>query len=50
MFFNFKKKDDRFSDNDYSLSRSEATSTYWDKAVLTWRKGVVFRLDNPSGI
>jgi GWxTD domain-containing protein len=50
LFFNFKKKDDRFSDNDYSLSRSEATSTYWDKAVLTWRKGVVFRLDNPSGI
>ena len=50
LFFKFNKKDNKFSDNDYSLSRSEAINTYWDKAVLTWRKGVVFRLDNPTGI
>jgi len=50
LFFKFNKKDNKFSDNDYSLSRSEAINTYWDKAVLKWRKGVVFRLDNPTGI
>jgi GWxTD domain-containing protein len=50
LYFKFNKKDNKFSDNDYSLSRSEAINTYWDKVVLTWRKGVVFRLDNPTGI
>lgn len=50
LFFNFKKKNDRFSDNDYFLSRSETLVTYWDQAVASWRKGVVFRLDNPEGI
>jgi GWxTD domain-containing protein len=48
LFFHFKKRDSRFSDNDYSLSRSETVASYWDKAVLNWRKGIVFRLDNPS--
>ena len=50
LFFNFKKKENVFSDNDYYLSRSETLVTYWDKAVATWRKGIVFRLDNPEGI
>jgi GWxTD domain-containing protein len=50
IFFTFKKKENRFSDNDYSLSRSETTVTYWDKAIVNWRKGIVFRLDNPSDI
>ena len=50
LFFNFKKKDNKFSDNDYGLSRSETIVTYWGKAVMTWRKGIVFRLDNPSDI
>jgi GWxTD domain-containing protein len=50
LFFTFKKRDNKFSDNDYSLSRSETVVTYWDKAVLSWRKGLVFRLDNPSDI
>jgi len=50
LFFNFKKKNDRFSDNDYFLSRSETLVTYWDQAVASWRKGVVFRLDNPEGL
>lgn len=50
LFFSFKKRDNKFSDNDYSLSRSETVITYWDKAVLSWRKGLVFRLDNPSDI
>ena len=48
LFFNFKKKENIFSDNDYYLSRSE-TPTYWDKAIASWRKGIVFRLDNPEG-
>jgi GWxTD domain-containing protein len=48
LFFSFKKRESLFSDNEYSLSRSETVITYWDKAVLAWRKGVVFRLDNPD--
>jgi GWxTD domain-containing protein len=50
LFFNFKKRPDIFSDNDYYLSRSETLVTYWDKAIASWRKGIVFRLDNPKGL
>jgi GWxTD domain-containing protein len=50
LFFNFKKRENRFSDNDYYLGRGETLVTYWDKAILSWRKGIVFRLDNPEGI
>jgi GWxTD domain-containing protein len=48
LYFIFKKRPNRFSDNEFSLSRSETVITYWDQAVLSWRKGVVFRLDNPT--
>jgi len=48
LFFNFKFRENKFSDNDYYLSRSETLVTYWDKAVLSWRQGIVFRLDNPE--
>jgi GWxTD domain-containing protein len=50
LFFNFKKRENAFSDNDFYLSRSETLVTFWDKAVASWRKGIVFRLDNPKGI
>ncbi|MBK7628512.1 MAG: GWxTD domain-containing protein [Bacteroidales bacterium] len=50
LFFNFKKKDNIYSDNDFFLSRSETLVTYWDKAISSWRKGIVFRLDNPEDI
>jgi GWxTD domain-containing protein len=50
LFFNFKKRDSRFSDNDFYLSRNETLITFWDKAIASWRKGVVFRLDNPEDI
>jgi GWxTD domain-containing protein len=50
LFFNFKKKENIFSDNDYYLSRGETLVTFWDKAIESWRKGMVFRLDNPKGI
>lgn len=50
LFFNFKKRDNVFSDNDFYLSRSETLVTFWDKAIASWRKGIVFRLDNPKGI
>jgi GWxTD domain-containing protein len=50
LFFKFKKKDNKFSDNDYSLSRSETVVTNWDIATLSWRKGIVFRFDNPTDI
>lgn len=49
LFFNFKKVDNPYSDNDFYLSRNETLVTYWDKAIGSWRKGVVFRLDNPEG-
>lgn len=50
LFFNFKKKKNILTDNDYFLSRSESVITLWDKAVQNWRKGIVFRLDNPEEI
>lgn len=48
IFFNFKKRESRFTDNDFFLSRSETLVTKWDQAVASWRKGIVFRLDNPT--
>jgi GWxTD domain-containing protein len=50
LFFNFKKRENIFSDNDYYLSRSETLVSNWDQAILSWKKGVVFRFDNPEGI
>ena len=50
LFFNFKKRENIFSDNEYFISRTETLVTYWDQAILSWRKGIVFRLDNPEGI
>ncbi|MFN8240579.1 MAG: GWxTD domain-containing protein [Bacteroidales bacterium] len=50
LFFTFRKKDNLFSDNEYSLSRSETVVSFWDRAILSWRKGIVFRLDNPEDI
>jgi GWxTD domain-containing protein len=50
LYFTFKKRANVFSDNDYYLSRSESLVTYWDRAIANWRKGIVFRLDNPKDI
>lgn len=48
LYFNFKKKNSIFSENDYFLSKSETLVTFWEQAVASWKKGVVFRLDNPE--
>jgi GWxTD domain-containing protein len=48
IFFNFKKRDSPFSDNDMYLARNESLVTFWDKAITSWRNGIVFRLDNPE--
>lgn len=50
LFFNFKKREGIFSNNDFYLSRGETLVTYWDKAITSWKSGIVFRLDNPEGI
>jgi len=50
LFFNFRMRKSMFSDNDFYISRSETLVTYWDKAVASWRKGLVFRLDNPDDL
>ena len=50
LYFTFKKRDNMFSDNEYSISRSETVVSFWDQAVLSWRKGIVFRLDNPADL
>jgi GWxTD domain-containing protein len=50
LFFIFKKRESAFTENDFFLSRSETLVTFWDKAIASWRKGVVFRLDNPKDI
>jgi GWxTD domain-containing protein len=48
--FTFKKRENMFSDNEYSINRSETSVSYWDQAVMSWRKGVVFRVDNPADL
>jgi GWxTD domain-containing protein len=48
LFFNFRYRANAFTGNDYYLSRSETLVTYWDRAIANWRKGIVFRLDNPD--
>jgi GWxTD domain-containing protein len=50
LYFNFKKKNSLFSDNDYFISRNENLVTFWEQAVAAWKKGIVFRLDNPEEI
>jgi GWxTD domain-containing protein len=50
LFFTFRKKQNVFSDNDFYISRSETLVTFWEQAVASWRKGIVFRLDNPEEI
>jgi GWxTD domain-containing protein len=50
LFFTFRKRDNLFTDNDFILNRSETVVTNWDQAVAAWRKGIVFRLDNPEDI
>ena len=50
LFFNFKKRDNIFSNNDFYLSRSESLVTFWDRAIANWRKGIVFRVDNPKDL
>ena len=50
LFFNFAKRENPFSDNDYTLIRSESVTTYWEQAVRSWKKGIVFRLDNPTDL
>ena len=50
LWFNFRIRDGKFSDNDFYLSRSETLVTLWDQAVASWKKGIVFRLDNPEDL
>lgn len=50
LYFNFKKKESIYSSNDYFLSRPETLVSYWSQAIIAWRKGIVFRLDNPDEI
>jgi len=50
LWFNFRIRTDKFSDNDFYLSRSETLVTLWDQAIASWRKGIVFRLDNPEDL
>ena len=50
IWFNFRTRQNKYSENDFYLSRSETLVTYWDKAIASWRKGIVFRLDNPEDL
>lgn len=49
IWFGFRHNPGRFSDNDYYFVRSDAP-TFWDSAVSSWRRGIVYRLDNPDDI
>lgn len=48
LFFNFKRRENPFTYNDYSLLRNESLTTYWEQAIRSWNNGVVFSLDNPT--
>jgi GWxTD domain-containing protein len=48
LYFNFKKKESIFTNNDYYLSRNETLVSFWAQAVACWKEGIVFRLDNPE--
>lgn len=48
LWFTFTKQDNRFTENDFTLSRSMTPVSYWELAVASWRRGAVFRLDNPK--
>ncbi|MEE4115929.1 MAG: GWxTD domain-containing protein [Marinilabiliaceae bacterium] len=50
LFFSFSRRDNPFTDNDFTLLRSESVTTYWDQAIRSWRNGIVFRLDNPQDL
>lgn len=50
LWFNFRNRQDKFSGNDFFLSRSETLVTLWDQAIASWKKGIVFRLDNPEDL
>lgn len=50
LYFAFSKRENPYSYNDYILLRSESVTSFWDQAIRSWRSGVVFRLDNPSGL
>lgn len=50
LFFNFRVRQNKYSENDFYLSRNETLVTFWDRAVASWRKGLVFRLDNPDDL
>ncbi|HSL85945.1 MAG TPA: GWxTD domain-containing protein, partial [Bacteroidales bacterium] len=50
LFFTFRIRNSLYSDNDFYVSRTETLVTQWDQAVASWRKGIVFRFDNPGDI
>ena len=50
LYFSFRQRENPFTTNDYTLLRSESVTSYWDEAIRAWRSGIVFRLDNPTGI
>lgn len=50
LWFNFRNNRNLFTTNDFYLNRSDATPTFWEQAILSWRNGIVFRLDNPDDI
>ena len=48
VWFTFNRNASIFTENDYSLNRAQTPVSHWDEAVSSWRRGKVFRLDNPK--
>lgn len=48
LWFNFSKKKNLFSQNDFVLNRASTPISYWDIAVARWREGKVFRLETAT--
>lgn len=50
LWFLFTYKKNPFTTNDYYLNRSDATPTFWEQAVASWRNGVAFSVSSPDDI
>ncbi|MCD4768907.1 MAG: GWxTD domain-containing protein [Bacteroidales bacterium] len=50
LYFSFRRRENQFSDNDFTLLRSESITTHWEQAIRSWKSGIVFRLDNPTDL
>jgi GWxTD domain-containing protein len=50
LWFQFRNIKNPFTTNEYYLNRSDATPTFWEQAVSSWRNGVAYSVASPDDI